>query len=376
MNLYEYEAKILFAKYGIPVPRGGIAATAEQAQDIAKEFGNPVVIKAQVLVAGRGKAGGIVIAENPQETLHCSKKLIGSAIKGFNVKKILVEDKIEIEKELYLGITVDRTACKYVLLASSEGGIDIEELTLKHPGKIVRLQINPFFGIRDFEALFLAKSLTDTAGVIPKLSSIIKSFCRILIDYDCELIESNPLALTKANDVVAADARIIIDDNALFRHPEFTKDRVNEVTDAEALAWKSNLSYVEIGGNIGVIANGAGLTMATLDLISTLGGNPANFLDIAANSAEGVKEAIEIQLIHPKVKGVLINVVAGLARCDEIAKGLVGAMEEIGPVKPIVVRMIGTNELEGSRILKEAGITCFDNLERAITEIIKKVKQV
>ncbi len=376
MKLHEYEAKKIFLDEKIPVPKGKLAFKPEEVKDFAEELGKPVIVKSQVLVAGRGKAGGIRGADSPGEALEVARQLLSSRLKGFRVEKLLVEEKVDIERELYLSLIIDRSGRKHVFLASGEGGVDIEELAAKSPEKIFRLHVNPFLGVRDFEARKLVKAI-GMRGYMSQLVHVIKSFYRVSLKYDCELVESNPLALTTDGRIVAVDARMIIDDNSLFRQLKFKRrieEERGELTELEAQAIKEGFSYVDLEGSIGVIANGAGLTMASMDLVAFYGGKPANFLDIGGGaSSERVKKAVELQLINPRVVGVLINIMAGITRCDEVARGLIEAMKETGIEKPTVIRMVGTREKEGRKILEEAGISYLETMEEAAEKIVKLV---
>jgi len=372
LRLHEYEAKAILTEYGVPTPKGGVAKSPQEARMIAARIGGPVALKAQVLVAGRGKAGGVVYAEGPDEAEVKAEKLLGSEIKGLKVDKLLVEEKVRIVKELYLSLTLNRGGRCFTFLYSSEGGVDVEELASKYPEKIVRLNVNPLLGLRDFEVRRLVKEAGLPGEAVSILASIVKAFYSVASRYDCELVESNPLALTSDGKLVAVDARIVIDDSALFRHPEF-KGRVREeLTDLERKAAEAGFSYVELDGDIGVIGNGAGLTMASMDLVYLYGGKPANFLDIGGGAREErVEEAVKLQLLNPRVKAVLVNVLGGITRCDEVAKGVVKALRSSGVVKPIVVRLVGTREEEGRRIMLEAGQSYLESMEEAAKKAVE-----
>ena len=376
MKLHEYEAKQVFREFGIPVPAGGVASTPDEARRIAESLGKPVVVKAQVLVAGRGKAGAIRAADTPEEAYREAERLLGSEVKGLRVEKVLVEEKADIRREMYLSLTLDRSARRMCFLASSEGGVDIEELAARSPEKIARLHVSPYFGVRDFEARKLARHMQLTGEEARQLAKVVKAFYAVAERYDCELVESNPLALC-GSGLVAVDARMIVDDNSLYRHPELAERMRKErrgLTEYEVKAMEHGFSYVELDGEIGVIANGAGLTMASMDLVALKGGKPANFLDIGGGAtAERVKEAVKIQLKHPRVRGVLVNILGGITRCDEVARGLVEAIRETGVAKPMAVRMVGTREEEGRRILDEAGISWLETMEEAADKIVKLV---
>ncbi len=378
MKLYEYEAKKIFAQYGIPVPKGEIAATAMQAREIAAKFNVPVAVKAQILVAGRGKAGGILFADTSEEAELAAKKLLGVEIKGVKVPNVLVEEKVSAQKELYFGITVDRTRRCYVAVASSEGGMEIEEIAAKMPEKIVKVFINPIYGFQSFHARQIAKKIGYNGKQMLSLASTFSRLYRLAVDYDVELAEMNPLLEKPNREFVAADTRIIIDDNALYRHQELKKqlsEEQTELTPQELEAQKNGLAYVKMDGNIGIIGNGAGLVMATLDTIQLYGGKPANFLDVGGGaSAEKMAIALNIVLSDPRVSAVFINILGGITRCDEIAKGILEARKRIGFAKPIIIRLVGTNEEEGRHILTKAGIHVLSSMEEAAEKAVKTAK--
>lgn len=378
MKLNEHETKKIFAKYGIPVPKGEVAATPKQAKEIAAKLGVPVTVKAQILVAGRGKAGGILFADTPEEAELAAKKVLGAKIKGVRVPNVLVEEKISARKELYFGITVDRAQRCYVAIASSEGGMEIEEIAAKTPEKIVKVFINPVYGFQPYHARQIARKIGYAGKQMLNLASTFSKLYRLAMDYDAELAEMNPLMEKPNQEFVAADTRLIIDDNALYRHPEL-RNRIaegqTELTPQELEAQKSGLAYVKLDGNIGIIGNGAGLVMATLDTIQLYGGNPANFLDVGGGASAGkMAAALNIVLSDPRVNVVFINILGGITRCDEIAKGILEARKRIGFAKPIVIRLVGTNEEEGRRILTEAGIHVLSSMEEAAEKVVKIAK--
>jgi succinyl-CoA synthetase beta subunit len=378
LKLYEYEAKEIFSKYRMPTPKGELATSPKQARDIATKLGVPVAIKAQVLVSGRGKAGGILFASSPAETEILTRRLLGTEIKATEVQSVLVEEKLAIRKELYFGITTDRSSQSYVAIASSEGGIDIEEVAAATPEKIVRVLINPLYGFRSYHARQIARKLGYAGNQLRDLTRIFIQLYKVATDYDAELTEMNPLVETIEGNFVVADARLLIDDNALYRHPEY-KERVvqerTELSPREIEAQKSRLAYVSLDGNIGVVGNGAGLVMATLDVVQLYGGSPANFLDVGGGaSADKMALALDLVLSDPKVEVVFINILGGITRCDEIAKGILEAKKRIGFVKPMVIRLVGTNEEEGRRILTEAGIHVLNSMEEAAMRAVEMVK--
>jgi len=378
MKLFEYEAKNILAKYGIPTPNGGLATSAGQAREIATKIKQPLAVKAQVLVAGRGKAGGILFADSPAEVENVANKLLNMRIKGTPVRSLWIEEKVQAKKELYFGITIDRAAQTYVAIASEAGGMEIEEVATKTPEKIIKMFINPQFGFHPFHARQIAKKMGYTSRKISELGKIFEQLYRVGMDYDAELIEMNPIAETLDEQFIAVDARIIIDDNALFRHPEFQKRLLeeSELTPQELEAMKNDLAYVKLDGDIGVIGNGAGLVMATLDVIQHCGGKPADFLDVGGGApSEKIAAALKIVLSDPNVTALFINILGGITRCDEVAKGILEAQEKIGVAKPMVIRLVGTNEEEGKRILTEAGIHVLESMEEAAQKVVEIVKQ-
>jgi len=379
LKLFEHEAKTIFSRYEIPIPFGELATSPEQAQEIATRLNAPVVIKAQVLVAGRGRAGGILFAQSPAEAELAAKRLLSAEIMGIRVQSLLVEEKIPIRKELYLGITVDRSKRSYIAIASSEGGMEIEEIATAMPEKIFKVFIDPLVGFRSYHARQIAKKLGYEGGQMAELASILLKQYKIAVEYDAELIEMNPLIETTEGKFVAADTRLIIDDSALYRHPEFKKRLIEEaeteLTPQELEARRSGLAYVRLEGNIGVIGNGAGLVMATLDVVQLYGGSPANFLDVGGGaSADRMAVALNLVLSNPQVRVVFINILGGITRCDEIAKGILEARSRIGLLKPMVIRLVGTNEEEGRRILTEAGVPVLDSMEEAAERAVEIAK--
>ncbi|MDI6904806.1 MAG: ADP-forming succinate--CoA ligase subunit beta [Candidatus Bathyarchaeia archaeon] len=375
MKLFEYEAKRILAKYGILTPIGGLATNVSQAREIAARLKPPFAIKAQVLIAGRGKAGGILFADSVPEVEKATEKLLNMQIRGIPVRSVWIEEKIQINKELYFGITTDRFNKSYVAIASAVGGMEIEEIAEKAPEKVIKFLINPQLGFRSFHASQIARKMGYAGSQLVMLGKIFESLYRVGMDYDAELIEMNPLAETFDGKFVAADARIIIDDNALFRHQEYKKrllEGESELTTQEQEAVKNDLAYVKLDGNIGVIGNGAGLVMATLDTIQYYGGKPANFLDVGGGaSSEKIAAALKIVLSDPNVKALFINILGGITRCDEVARGILEAKEKAGVTKPVVIRLVGTNEEEGKRILTEAGIHVLESMEEAAQKVVE-----
>ena len=378
MKLYEFESKRIFSSKGILVPKGFVLERVEDLDKIALE--PPLIVKAQILIASRGKLGGIVKARSKDELRDLVSKLLGASIGGLRVRKLLIEEVVNIAKEYYLSITIDRLKRKPVVLASSEGGVDIEEVARREPWKIVKRYIDPLVGLRDYEVRYVAYKLgIKNPKLIRVFTNIAKAMYSIFTEYDCELVESNPLALTTEGRFIAVDAKIIVDDNALYRHrdlQELVEKEAREYTEIELKAKKLGFSYVELDGNIGIIGNGAGLTMATMDLVKYYGGRPANFLDVGGGArADVVREAVKILLLDPKVKGIFINILGGITRADEIAKGVIEALRETGVRKPLVVRLKGTREKEGRRILSEENIPLYDDMDEAAKRIVELVKE-
>ncbi len=379
MRLLEHQAKAMFARYGIPTPEGRVARTPEEAEAIARELGRPVAVKAQVLVGARGRAGGILFADTPEEAEEAAGKLLGSEIRGVRVHEVLVEEKLPIARELYMGFTIDRAERSYVAIASPEGGMEIEEVAERFPERIFKHHVDPLVGFRPYHALSLAKRMGYSGRAALELARIFTALYRLALDYDAELTEINPLAETEDGRFVAADARLIVDDNALFRHPELAElERPpGEESERERMAREAGLGYVELDGDIGIIGNGAGLVMATLDMVALHGGRPANFLDVGGGaSAERMARALDIVLANPRVRVVLINILGGITRCDEIARGILSAMERLGVRKPMVIRLVGTNETEGRAILERAGISVLDSMEEAARRAVELAREV
>jgi succinyl-CoA synthetase beta subunit len=379
LKLFEYEAKNILAKYGVPVPQGGLASDPSQARDVAARLKMPVAVKAQVLVAGRGKAGGILFANSVEETEKTAEKLLNTEIKGIPVKSVWVEEKIQVKKELYFGLTTDRFRQRYVAIASGVGGIDIEEVASKTPEKVITTPINPSLGFPTFLARQIARKMGYSGTQFLELGKILEKLYHVGLDYDTELIEMNPLVEASDGKFLAADARMIIDDNSLFRHQEYKKrllEGESELSPQELEASKNDLAYVKLDGNIGVMGNGAGLVMATLDTIQYYGGKPANFLDIGGGApSEKTALSLKIVLSDPKVRVLFINILGGITRCDEVARGILEAKKKVGVTKPMVIRLVGTNEEEGKRILTEAGIHVLESMEEAAQRAVELSKE-
>ncbi len=357
MKLHEYQSKRLFAAHGVPIPRGDVAATSEEARRLAEELEGPVVVKAQALVGGRGKAGGIRLAQTPGETEVVTGEILGMEIRGLPVRKVLVDEAADIQQEIYLGIVVDRAACRPVMMASSEGGVEIEEVARTNPEAIKKVVIDPFLGLRGYQTLTLAKGIGLAGEHRRAFDHIARGLYEAFLACDASLAEINPLVVTGEGNLLAVDGKMVLDDNSLFRHPDLAEMRdVDEETAAEREAREAGLSYVQLDGEIGCMVNGAGLAMATMDIIKHFGGAPANFLDIGGGAkAERVATALRLILADPGVKAVLFNIFGGITRCDEVAKGIVTALEEVKPTVPLVARLVGTNEEEGRAILEGSG---------------------
>ena len=378
MKLFEYEAKQFFRRHGIPTPRGGVAGNPEEAARVAEEIGGPVAVKSQLLVGGRGKAGGIRFADTPEEAAAVARALLGTRIRDLEVRNVLVEEKLAIEDEIYAGVAVDRRSRSYVVLASSEGGVNIEEVAARAPEKIVRHVVDPLSGLSEAEARSIAEGVGYSGRDAEGLGDVLLRLYRVAYEMDAELTEINPLAYV-AGGFVAADARLNVDDNALFRHPELAERSREaegaELTPRELEARRLGLTYVELDGDIGIIGNGAGLTMATLDTVTLQGGRPANFLDLGGGaSAESIARGVEFVLSDPRVNALFINILGGITRCDETARGIVEARGEAGAGIPIVVRLMGTNEEEGRRLLAEAGIDALDTMEEAAGAVVAQAE--
>jgi succinyl-CoA synthetase beta subunit len=367
MKLHEYQSKQLFAQHGIPIPRGRVAMTASEARAIAEELGGRAVIKAQVLVGGRGKAGGIRLAGSPEEAEELATQVLGMRIKELPVRKVLVDEAAEIQSEIYLGVANDRAARAPVMIASMEGGIEIEEVARKDPERIVRVWVDPFLGLREYQARNLATSMELPRQLWSEFARIASGLFKTFLDADATLAEINPLVITDAGKLLALDGKIILDDNALYRHPGLADLRdIDEEVAPEREARKYGLSYVKLNGDIGCLVNGAGLAMATMDVIKSFGGEPANFLDVGGGAAaEKVAAALKIILADETVRSILLNIFGGITRCDEVARGILMALEGIERQVPIVIRLVGTNEEEGRKILAEADLTTAASLNEA-----------
>jgi succinyl-CoA synthetase beta subunit len=376
MKLHEYQSKQIFSRYGIPIPKGRVATTADEARSIANELGGRVVIKSQVLVGGRGKAGGIRLAKDPHEAEDVAAQILAMEIKGLPVRKVLVDEAAIISKEIYLGITNDRAARKPVMMASSAGGVEIEEVARTTPEKIIKSHIDPLLGLKDYQARNIAIGIDLPKQHWKVFNQIANGLWRAYQDCDATLAEINPLVITEDNQLIALDGKMLIDDNALFRHPDLAELRDLDVeAPAEVEARKYGLTYIKLDGNIGCMVNGAGLAMTTMDIIKLFGGEPANFLDIGGGAgSDKVAAAIRIILTDPNVKAVLFNIFGGITRGDEVARGILTALDEVKPHIPMVVRLVGTNAEEGRKLLSDANMITAETLVDAAKKSVAAAK--
>jgi len=356
VDLYEYQGKQLFARFGIPVSDGLIASSPEEARANAEQLGDPVMVKAQVLAGGRGKAGGVKYAATPDDAEQHARAILGMDIKGHLVRRVWIERASDIEREYYFSITFDRGAKKPFFMLTTEGGVDIEKLADEEPEKIAKLHIDPLTGFLPFRA----RSLCFGAGIpreeMKQVSQIMEKAYRAFVETDAMLVEINPLIVTPEGEVRALDSKYTVDDNALFRHPDIAEMRDVAAADPqEQLAREKGVNYVKLDGDVGILGNGAGLVMSTLDVVALAGGKPANFLDVGGGAkAEEIVTAMEVLLSDTKVKAVLFNVFGGITRCDEVARGVLEALEQLKVEVPLVVRLDGTNDVEGRQILADA----------------------
>ncbi len=386
MKIHEYQAKEIFKKYGVPVPRGQLALSAEEAEKAARALGTPVVVvKAQIHAGGRGKGGGVKLARSIDEVKTLAGQILGMQLvthqtgpAGQKVRRLLIEDGADIKKELYVSVVTDRASQKVAMMASSEGGMDIEEVAHKTPEKIIKVFVDPTQGISDAQAKQLAEGIGIPPASTAQAVDVFKKLYRVYMDTDASLVEVNPLILEGNGNVKALDAKFNFDSNALFRHPDIVALRdLDEEDAAEIEASKFDLSYISLDGSIGCLVNGAGLAMATMDTIKLFGAEPANFLDVGGGATpEKVTEAFKIMLKNPKVKAILVNIFGGIMRCDTIAQGVVAACRAVHLSVPLVVRMKGTNEEIGKKILADSGLPIIsaDTMAEAATKIVAAVK--
>ena len=377
MKIHEYQGKEIFAKYGVPVPQGRVAFTPDEAAIVAAEIGKTVVVKAQVHAGGRGKAGGIKVAKTPDEARAAAQQIIGMEIKGLKVEKVLVEEAADIKEEYYLGITTDRAARRNIVMVSKEGGIEIEIVAEENPAAIAKLHLDPAIGLQDFQIRQLGFEANLPPLALKGMGAFLKALYRVYLDYDCSLAEINPLVLTGDGKLIAADSKIVLDDNALFRHPELAKFQEEQEEDPiEAEAHKRGLTYVRLDGDIGIIGNGAGLVMTTLDVVKREGGSPANFLDIGGGAkAETVTKAIDTVLLDKNVKGIFFNIFGGITRGDEVAKGMLEAIATMDIKVPIVVRLTGTRAAEGLALLEGSTLVGAATMQEGAQKIVALVDQ-
>jgi len=382
MNIHEYQAKEILSTYDIPVPRGRVCLTADQVERAAKMMGGHCVVKAQIYAGGRGKAGGVKVVHHPEQAQDLAKELFSRKLvtpqtgpEGLRVRRILVEEAVEIAREFYLSITLDRVTSRYCLIASAEGGVEIEEVAQKAPEKIHVLNIDPLTGLRSYQARKIALALGLTGSLCEDCVGLILSLYRACLEKDCSLVEINPLVVTRAGWLMAMDAKISFDDNAIFRHREYP-DMVDysQLETLEITAGKYDLAYIKLDGSIGCLVNGAGLAMATLDVLNEFGGKPANFLDVGGGATkERVTEAFKIILSDSNVQAVLVNIFGGIVRCDMIAEGIIGAVREVGVQVPVVVRLEGNNADLGAKVLAESGLNIIaaSSLTDAAQQVVK-----
>jgi succinyl-CoA synthetase beta subunit len=377
MRLHEYQSKSLFAKHGIPIPKGSVIATPEEARRLVEDLGCAVAVKAQVLVGGRGKAGGVRLARTPAAAEDAAAAILQMEVRGLPVHELLVEEAVDILQEIYLGIVIDRSIRQVVMMASAEGGVEIERVARDNPEAIVKIVIDPFLGLGGAQTLALAKGIgfgQRSDERYHAFDRVARKLYEVFLTHDALLAEINPLVIAGDGELLALDGKVVIDDNALFRHPDLSQmwDARSE-TPVEREAREAGLSYVYLGGEIGCIVNGAGLAMTAMDVIKHFGGVPANFLDVGGGAnAERVAAALRLVLRTPGIKAVLLNIFGGITHCDEVAQGIVAALKEAESSTPLVVRMAGTNEEQGREILKDSGyrLIAADTLAEAAQKVV------
>lgn len=377
MKIHEYQSKRIFAKYGVPIPNGKVAIAPKDARDIAKDLGGRVIVKSQVLVGGRGKAGGIKLANTPEEAEKHAADILGMNIKGLTVRKVLIDEASNIKSEIYLGITNDRARRMPVMMVSAEGGVEIEEVARLIPEKIIKVHINPLLGLQGYQIRDIAASIELPRKNWKEFGVIASGLWQAFNKSDATLAEINPLVITDEETLLAVDGKMVIDDSAIFRHPNIAEMRDTDVeAEAETIAREHDLSYIKLDGEIGCMVNGAGLAMTTMDIVKLFGGSPANFLDIGGGAdAEKVGAAFRIILSDPNVKVVLINIFGGITRCDEVAKGVLEAIDEVKPDVPMVVRLVGTNAEEGRKLIADADMITADTLADAAKKAVAASKK-
>ncbi len=385
MNIHEYQAKELLRQYKVATPNGRVAQDAEEARQITKEYGGQSVVKAQIHAGGRGKGGGVKFATDPDKAAELFKAMMGMQLvtkqtgpEGRKVRTVFISDPVDIARELYLAFLVDRATSRVTVMASTEGGVEIEEVAEKTPEKIVKVVVDPALGLCGYQARQIAFGLGFSGDAFKKCVVFLQNLYRLFVEKDCSMVEVNPLVETKTGDVIALDAKIGFDDNGLFRHPDVLAYRdLNEEAEEEIEASKFNLNFIKLDGNIGCMVNGAGLAMGTMDIIKYHGGSPANFLDVGGGATEeAVKNAFRIILQDTSVKAVLVNIFGGIMRCDVVASGIVKAAKEIGISVPVVVRLEGTNVEEGKKILAESGYNLIvgNNIKDAAEKVVASIK--
>ena len=386
MKIHEYQAKSVLSRFGVPVPKGEVAFTPAEAREVATKLGTPVVVvKAQIHAGGRGKGGGVKLAKSPAEAEQLAQQMLGMTLvthqtgpEGRTVGRVLIEQGLEIARELYLSVLIDRAVQAPVIIASSEGGMDIEEVAATAPEKILRVTVNPAVGFVPFQGRQLAFAMGLDGAQSNKFCALLASIYKAFIETDASMIEINPLIVTKAGDLLALDAKVTFDDNALYRHADLKEFRdLAEEDPLEVDASAFSLNYIRLDGNIACMVNGAGLAMATMDIIKLAGGEPANFLDVGGGAnAEQIKNAFRILMADQNVKAVLINIFGGILRCDVLAQGVIAAVTELGVHVPVVIRMEGTNVAEGKRLLAESGLnfSTADSMGEAAATVVALAK--
>jgi succinyl-CoA synthetase beta subunit len=377
MKLHEYQARDVLAKYGIPVTGGGVATTPAEARKVAEQIGGKVVVKAQVFVGGRGKAGGVKLADTPEQAEQVAGQILGMNIKGLTVEKVLVAEAITYEREIYLGIVMDRASKRVVLMASAEGGVEIEEVAKTNPEAIVKVAAHPTLGLLDYQARDLAFGIGLTDGKQARqFAQIAAALYRVYAETDASLTEINPLVVMPDRSLLALDSKIVLDDSALFRHKDLEAIRdTSEEPESERRAREAGITFIKLDGDIGCMVNGAGLAMATMDVVKLYGGEPANFLDIGGGAGkEKVQAALGIILSDPNVKAVMFNIFGGITRVDEVAKGIIAALDEIKTNVPMIARLVGTNEEEGRRLLAQSSLIPAATLAEAAQKAVEAAR--
>ncbi len=379
MKLHEYQSKQILNDFDVPTPRGEVTSYDAEAKEIAERLGGKVVVKAQVLMGGRGKAGGVKLFDHAAEAATFTRELIGKTLvspqnpDGMVVEKVLIAEQIDIDKEFYISVLLDRNQQKNIVMISAKGGMDIEEVAETDPEAIVRLPIDPAWGLCDFEVRRAVQEAQIPKEAQSQVIALIKKLAKAYIESDAEMIEINPCAMTPEGKVLAADAKVAIDDNALFRHKQYSASSNETAEDPiEAEAARRGIAYVRLGGEVGIIGNGAGLVMCSLDEVNSAGGKPANFLDVGGGAqADRVKSCVELILMDPNVKGLLINIFGGITRCDEVARGLLAAFDELNLTMPVVARIEGTAAAEGLKLLEGSRIIPASTMQEAATKIVE-----